>query len=82
MRVICINATKPPNFPISPLVEGNHYTIQRIEPTFNGDCYILHETRKWQELNKIAFDKNRFIPLSEISETEFERNYNKELQPK
>ena len=79
MKVICIDATTPKGYPLSPLVEGNPYTIQRVEPTFGGECYILHETSEWQELHKIAFRKTRFIPVSEIDEKEFTRNYNKEL---
>ncbi len=79
MKVICINATAPPAYPLSPLIEGNTYTIQRVEATIKGDCYILHETIEWQELHKIAFAKHRFIPLSIVDETTFERNYQKEL---
>jgi hypothetical protein len=82
MKMICIDATPPHGYPISPLIEGDSYTIQRTEPTPKGECYILNETLDWQEMHMIAFEKRRFIHMSEIDETTFKRNYNKEPQLK
>jgi len=78
MRVICIDASPPIGMPKAPLVEGETYTIQREQETDVDMAYILVETRNWQEINRIAFGKERFVPTSEINETEFNRNYQKE----
>lgn len=82
MKVLCIHGVKigeiAHNFLgdvkaadiTSVIFEGEIYTV--VEDI--GESYVL------QERNPIfAYGKRRFAPLSEINETEFERNYQKEL---
>lgn len=68
MKVICIDATQSSNR----LVYLNTYTVYR-EAVYRGvPVYYL------DEVYNEPFMKERFIPLSTIDETTFERNYNKE----
>ncbi len=80
MRVICIDASLlPDEFPYEngfKLVEGDVYTVVGERKGFNvnqkfvGMCYDLLE-----DPNHELHSKDKFAPLSEISETEMERNY-------
>lgn len=83
MKVLCINgkfnrlehALK--RFPCNPPVEGNEYEV-----TFVGKCRCGCEIELYKISSiseNIGWPTNHFIPLSEIDETEFERNYQKEL---
>jgi len=76
MKVICIDETTPGKLPKSmcELKEGEIYTVKSedISPISGIPTYWFVELI-------LAYGKYRFIPLSEVDETEFERNYN--LQP-
>ena len=80
MKVICINAApEVGDYETGLLVENEIYTVVLESPATDvyGNievCYCLIEID-----GPYAFSKHRFIPLSEISETEFERNYNKQI---
>lgn len=80
MKVICINETGFVDKEVDPIKEGEIYTV------------IAHKTydnKRYYQLSELAINsKNhypqwyasfRFIPLSSIDETEFEREYKKEL---
>lgn len=78
MKVVCID-TKPhkkewPDFP--PLIEGQAYEVIREEQGEYMDGEIVSG---WVLKNQVywVYEKWRFIPLSDIDETEFERNYKK-----
>ena len=66
MKVMCIDARQILD-PVPELKEGAIYTAKQ-DPN-HEDQYSIFETGK-------NYLKKRFIPLSEIDETEFERNYN------
>lgn len=51
------------------LVEGNIYTVEEILPFPDTEYYKLVEN------NQTVYRCDRFAPLSEIDETEMERNY-------
>lgn len=82
MKVICIDANyhgnnglKKPPFP---LVEGNiyHVSYECLSRNKLGElieAYVLHE------MPQGGWERWRFIPLSDISETEMKRDYN--VQP-
>ncbi len=77
MKVICITnkniIRKTGSIGSAPkLVEGACYTV--IE--FTGYGYHLAEVSCDKNY---GYDMKRFVPLSEIDETTFERNYKKEL---
>ncbi len=74
MRVICIDAS---NIVYGmPLEEGCTYDAS--QSPFYADAYLI----EGYHINKYggiaSYGKRRFAPLSEISETEMERNYQKE----
>jgi hypothetical protein len=76
MKVVCIDASPSkihPNYKCE-LIEGNIYTKIGELAGIRG---ILHYDLA--ECPVHAYAASRFIPLSTIDETEFERNYNKEL---
>lgn len=89
MKVICIDDKVEPDEHIIPgcsLIYGNIYTVaEEVEGFAKHDvlrvqpikCYILEEIPKPKGLN--LFPIKKFVPLSEIDETTFERNYQKEL---
>jgi len=82
MKVICIDGVKLGDIATNKyfekrsalvedlIFEGEVYTV---EHDF-GDTYSLVEKRN----PFVSYAKRRFAPLSEVCETEFERNYNKE----
>lgn len=77
MKVICIDNTNENEECPTPVL-GDAYTVIN-ETRFAGyDFYEFYEipfkcgTHYW-------YLKSRFIPISSIDETTFERNYNKEL---
>jgi hypothetical protein len=72
MKVLCINA-KPVNCDID-LIEGEVYTVIDIEMFQNKDYYVLAEIAKPN-----SFIKDRFIPLSDIDETEIVKQRETEL---
>jgi len=61
----CINSSRIS----SRLIEGHIYTVERTV----GKYYILRELEP-----DLGYEVHLFAPLSEIDETTFERNYNKE----
>lgn len=67
MKVVCIDASNMNKYGI--LVEGNIYKV-----ISNNDCFKAYELK---EHKGYFYKKERFIPLSEIDETTFERNYDK-----
>lgn len=70
MKVLCIDDS---NLEYGFLKYGDVYTVIGEENHMGLICYFL------EEIVGESYVKTRFIPLSEIDETEFERNYNKEL---
>ena len=70
MRVICIDDKTRAGH--CTLKYGETYTVESQDGCGSGCCYGIAETKQ-------AHMKDRFIPLSEIDETTFERNYKKEL---
>lgn len=80
-KVICIN-----NGPIAKatgkmcsapeLIEGNPYTVEsECEDIFGNIGYVLEEV-KCTNNSLGGYKSDRFIPLSDISETEMSREYN------
>jgi hypothetical protein len=78
-KVICIDGKPRPkeysHYP--PIQEGKQYTITGQEVGYYTDgspvkCYTILEAPNW------LYEIDRFIPVSEIDETEFQRNYEKE----
>ena len=80
MRVICVDAKgRPGDHPTGVLKEGGCYKVVDEKMARGTDgrramCYVLEEFGPL-----MGFEKDRFVPLSSIDETQFERNYNKEL---
>lgn len=72
MKVICIS-----NSGVEKLIQcGVRYTVYFENEKF----YRLEEAKINPSTDQVmGFRKSRFIPISEIDETTFERNYNKEL---
>lgn len=70
MKVLCIFDFKGggPIYGEECIVEQSIYY-----PQYQGDYYIL------KGYNEYLYRSCHFIPISEIDETEFERNYNKQL---
>lgn len=75
MRVICINV--PPNAENNAGIKvGRNYTvIEVLADNEKSDVFWYHLTVD----NEFAYNTKYFIPLSPINETEFERDYKKEL---
>lgn len=74
MKVICWDAEGTKGW----LIEGHEYTVYNEDNhSFNIPVYFLIETSKDGQAR--PWDKNRFIQKSNIDETTFERNYNKQL---
>ena len=80
MKVLCIDNSENKNLPLDVkpsshlLEEGKTYTVIAEDPYgYNlAECPHPLNPRGW-------WARKRFVPVSEISETEFERNYKKEL---
>jgi predicted ATPase len=72
MKVLCIDA-KPIRC-IVDIVEGEGYTVIDLERFQNKDYYVLDEIEKPN-----SFRKDRFIPLSDIDETEIVKQREKDL---
>lgn len=76
MKVICINNENGIwGIAKKILRVSEEYTVTG-NPLVNPDGYLLKEVQHPNHPN-IGFKKERFIPLSDIDEKEFERNYNK-----
>lgn len=75
MKVLCIDDNG-----VSRLISyGVIYTVQCV---IEDKYYRLEEILFNPFTGGIAgFDKSRFIPISDISETEMERNYNFKTEP-
>jgi hypothetical protein len=75
MKVICIDASNQQNDGTPNVIEGDIYTV--IGETDTCEAYILEELKRGlhQDGTECGYCKKRFIPTSEIDETEFERNY-------
>lgn len=77
-KVICVNSKdlKPAHPKIS---EGITYTVEDIERYDGDDYYILEEIKQLATDGcRFNYCHERFIRISNISETEFVRNYQKE----
>ncbi len=71
MKVLCINSKGFLN-QMPPVIEGEKYTV--IDDTVvAGDGKTYYE---FAEIPGYYYWQPRFIPISDISETEMERNYN------
>lgn len=76
MRVLCIDASSVDSLGYdtgikSGLTEGETYNVIREEKVFGTPGYILEELKAPNQTG--AFRANRFIPCSEIDETELVR---------
>lgn len=77
MRVLCIDdKRRPGDYSFTPMVkEGCIYHTTGIcdgygaDGTFELSYYLIEFDKRY------VFDVDRFIPLSDISETEMQRNY-------
>lgn len=88
MKVICIDDSYSKNGHTFPgfnwwIKEGETYTVERETIGYYTDgssvpCYVLVEQ---PIMNGPCWEKSRFIPLSQIDETQMERNYSKQLTP-
>jgi len=85
MKVICIDdKLRAGEYPDYRVKEGETYTVvdQRNGVDKFGNripCYELQEFPKKNMFDANLFQTDRFIPTSNIDETEFERNYNLQL---
>lgn len=80
MKVICIDTSPNPNPKknnewFKYLKEGSTY---EVEKEVYG-CYKIFGIDHPYQTDRPTFMKRRFVPVSDIDEKEFERNYNKEL---
>lgn len=73
-KVICIDATPGKYGHAALLVEGQVYNASQSD---HPDGYYI-EGLRFNPANgrRISFKKRRFAPLSDISETEMEREFN------
>ena len=74
MKVLCIDATTEPGWPTVDLKEGEIYTVTGDREYGGYYWYKLleGEPNAWYEAQYL-------IPISNIDETEMERNYNELL---
>jgi len=81
MKVICIDGTKPGT-------RGILYNISlgNEDQIYEGETYTVIESGEEQGYKFFRlkekfhrYKQSRFAPISDIDETEFVRNYNKEL---
>lgn len=77
MRVICIDDRFMGKDGFEPRC-GEIVTVAGCCPVYKNN-YDIKEYPRDKRGALQSFDKNAFVPLSSIDETEFERNYNKEL---
>ena len=69
MKVICIDAIGA-----EMIVEQQLYNAHQCPQNGMEDCYMLDEIPFcWCGNHRIAFNKSRFIPLSEIDEVELSK---------
>ena len=85
MKVLCIDdKIRPGDYPDTPTVlEGCIYHTTRTCDGFGIDKSVALSYKLEEFDQKYCWDCDRFIPLSDLSETEMERNYdlNKVAQP-
>lgn len=76
MKVMCIDSTTEPGWLPVELKEGEIYTVIDSMNDNDGSWYMLLEgdPGAWYEAKYL-------IPISDISETEMERNYNFKTEP-
>lgn len=83
MRVICIDIrVRPGNIVANLLEENKVYSVRKYwSASINNEGNLTNVPvyTLWEFGEMDGFEVDRFIPLSSIDETEFERNYNKEL---
>ena len=73
MKVLCVDATSETPLPFK---EGDILTVSGEDnETYCLPAYYFFECPPHQ-----PYDKNRFIPLSSIDETEMQREYNLQTQ--
>lgn len=76
-RVICIDDGEN-KFGVSPPLEyGVEYEVKEVHEFPSMKAYELVEPNSYLGI-WVCFGVHRFIPLSEIDETQMERNYQKE----
>ena len=77
MKVMCIDdKERPGDYPGSPNVaEGDVYTTTCTCKGYGRDGSIVLSYKLEEFDQKFCWDCDRFIPLSDISETEMRRNY-------
>jgi len=78
MKVICIDVKPYNNGTCEELVVGETYTV--VNSFIYGEKILVYQLEELPPPTPFhGYDSRRFIPVSEIDETEFVRNYNKEL---
>ena len=78
IKVICVSDSPNRKGDKPPFSVGEELTASQCNVI--PDAYVIHEYPMHPtEWGTTSFAKKRFIPLSEIDETTFERNYKKEL---
>ena len=84
MRVLCVDGKKRPgDYPNTPtVVEGCIYHTTRTCDGYGVDKSVVLSYKLEEFDQKYCWDCDRFIPLSDISESELQRNYqlNKEME--
>jgi hypothetical protein len=85
MKVICIDdRERAGDYPGSPnVMEGSVYTTTCSCKGYGRDGSIVLSYKLEEFDQKYCWDCDRFIPLSDISETDMQRNYSdkKRLRP-
>lgn len=85
MKVICIDdRERPGDYPGSPNVsEGDIYTTTCTCKGYGRDGSVVMSYKLEEFDQKYCWDCDRFIPLSDISETDMHRDYSgkKKLKP-
>ena len=76
MKVICINTSGHINPLVDKLVEGNTYEVIDDKMLFEMLHYIIFGHEFASDGTECAYVAADFVPISEIDETEMERNYN------
>lgn len=87
MKVICINSKSVKPWGYTQLEEGRIYEVELTTNHCGKDGYLLLEGGYLPTVcscgtvinNGAIYVTSKFVPLSEIDEKEFERNYNKQL---
>lgn len=86
MKVICIDDRADENADLShglpPIVVGEIYTVTKYSEYSKNKYGIVERWPVYCLAERgdglVGYDVKRFVPLSNIDEKEFERNYNKE----